>query len=75
MYIVYQLLNVHFFAKVITMPCNTYNYPQTLLNSMCMYNSCEPERLSDFPKVTQLVKGGPSLDPGFKTPRPVLFLL
>ena len=52
-------------TKVTTIQCNTCNYPQTLLYFMYIYDSCGPERLSDFPKVTQLVSGKPILS-GFQ---------
>lgn len=49
-------------------------YMQLSPNIMiCMYDSYGPERLSDFPKVTQIVAGPVNLD--FKTAKPELFLL
>lgn len=47
--------------------------PNIMIFHVYMTDSYEPERLSDFPKVTQIVVGRVNLD--FKTPKPELFLL
>lgn len=48
------------FLKVITIQCDSCNYPQTLFYFMYLHDSYRPERLSDFPKLTQVVNGRPS---------------